>query len=61
MIEKGLIVHKITPEMEADWRRACEWYYPKIRGRLIPEDIFSEVERLLKEFRSRPAAAPSKP
>ena len=61
MVEKGLIVHKVTPEMEADWRKACEWYYPKIRGKLIPEDIFSEVERLLKEFRSRPAATPSKP
>ena len=61
MVEKGLIVHKVTPEMEADWRKACEWYYPKIRGKLIPEDIFSEVERLLKEFRSRPAATPSTP
>lgn len=61
MIDKGLTVHKLTPELEGDWRKASEWYYPKIRGKLIPEDIFSEVERLLKEYRSRSAATPSQP
>ena len=39
---------ELTPELEADWRSASEWYWPRIRGKLIPEDIFSEVERLLK-------------
>lgn len=53
MKDKGLTVHTLTPEMEADWRKASEWYYPRIRGKLIPEDIFSEVERLLTEFRAK--------
>jgi len=57
MKEKGLTVHKVTPEMEADWRKASEWYYPKIRGKLIAEDMFAEVERLLKEYRAANAAA----
>lgn len=61
MVDKGLTVNKVTPEMEVEWRKASEWYYPKIRGKLIAEDIFSEVERLLKEYRSRPAATPAKP
>lgn len=61
MKEKGLTVHALTPETEAAWRKASEWYWPHIRGKLIPEDIFSEVERLLKEFRSRPAANSAKP
>ncbi len=52
MKDKGLTVHKLTPESEAEWRKACEWYYPKIRGKLVPEDIFSEVERLVKEYRT---------
>ncbi len=53
MKDKGLTVHTLTPEMEADWRKASEWYYPRIRGKLIPEDIFAEVERLLAEFRAK--------
>jgi len=56
MKEKGLIVHPVTPEMEAEWRRVSETFYPKIRGKLVPEDIFTEVQRLVKEYR---AAQPS--
>ena len=52
MKEKGLTVHKVTPELEVEWRKASEWFYPKIRGKLIAEDIFAEVERLLNEYRA---------
>jgi TRAP-type C4-dicarboxylate transport system substrate-binding protein len=52
MKEKGLTVHKVTPEIEADWRKASEAFYPKIRGKLVPEDMFDEVERLVKEYRA---------
>ena len=57
MKEKGLTVHAVTPEKEVDWRKASEWYYPKIRGKLISEDIFAEVERLLNEYRAAKKAA----
>ena len=62
MKEKGLTVHKLTPETEAAWRKASEWYWPHIRGKLIPEDIFSQVEKLLAEYRAKqPAAGGAKP
>jgi len=52
MKEKGLTVHQLTPEMQKEWRKASEWYYPRIRGKLIEEEMFAEVERLLNEFRA---------
>lgn len=57
MKDKGLTVHKVTPEMELQWRKASEEFYPKIRGKLIPEEIFGEVERLLTEYRATKAGA----
>jgi TRAP-type C4-dicarboxylate transport system substrate-binding protein len=48
----GLIVHKTTPEIEAEWRALAESVYPKIRGQLVPADIFDEVRRILQEYRS---------
>jgi len=48
----GLTVHKVTPEVEAEWRTLVETIYPKIRGTLVPADIFDEVGRVLQEYRS---------
>jgi len=48
----GLTVHKVTPEVEAEWRTLVESVYPKIRGTLVPADIFDEVRRVLQEYRS---------
>ena len=59
MKEKGLTVHPVTPELDAEWRKVSESFYPKIRGKLVPEDIISEVERLLKEYRAK--GGPAKP
>ncbi len=52
MKKRGLKVHSISPEIETEWRRASEVIYPKIRGRLVPADIFDEVVKLLKEYRA---------
>jgi TRAP-type C4-dicarboxylate transport system substrate-binding protein len=57
MQEKGLTVHKVTPEMEKEWRKASEEFYPKIRGKLVPEDVFAAVERLLSEYRAGKSGA----
>jgi TRAP-type C4-dicarboxylate transport system substrate-binding protein len=59
MKEKGLTVHPVTPQLEAEWRKVSEDFYPKIRGHLVPDDIFAEVERLLKEYRA--TGGPAKP
>jgi TRAP-type transport system periplasmic protein len=52
MKKRGLRVHAVTPEIEAAWRKAAEEVYPKIRGTIVPADMFDEVRRLLQEFRS---------
>jgi len=48
----GLTVHKTTPEIEVEWRSFAEAVYPRIRGQLVPADIFDEVRRILQDYRS---------
>lgn len=47
-----LAVHSVTSEIESEWRRLAEEFYPKIRGTVVPADQFDEVQRLLKERRA---------
>jgi hypothetical protein len=51
MKARGLTVHAVPPEAEAEWRKLAESAYPKIRGTMVPADMFDEVVRLLKEYR----------
>jgi len=57
MKAKGLIVHKVTPEIEAEWRATAEALYPRVRGRVAPAEIFDEAQRLVKEYRASSNAA----
>jgi len=59
MKEKGLTVQYVTPELEADWRKAAEAFYPKIKGRLVPADVFEEVEWQLNSYRASQAGSSS--
>jgi TRAP-type C4-dicarboxylate transport system substrate-binding protein len=52
MRKRGLQVHAVTPEIEAEWRREVEMAHPKIRGVFVPEDIFDEVVAHLKAYRA---------
>jgi TRAP-type C4-dicarboxylate transport system substrate-binding protein len=52
MQKRGLRVQHSTPEIEAAWRKAAEEAYPKIRGTIVPADIFDRVEATLSEFRA---------
>jgi TRAP-type C4-dicarboxylate transport system substrate-binding protein len=52
MKKRGLVVHEVTPEVEQQWRVVAEKAYPEIRGKVIPADIFDEVQRLIQEYRS---------
>ncbi len=51
-IKHGLLVHSVTPEAEQAWIAAAEATYPKIRGRIIPADLFDLMQRILKEHRA---------
>ncbi len=52
MEKRGLKVTKVTPEVEAEWRATAEAVYPKIRGTLVPADIFDRILSVIKEFRA---------
>jgi TRAP-type transport system periplasmic protein len=52
MSKRGLIVQKVTPEIEAEWRATVERVQDRIRGKMVPADMFDEVLRLLKEHRA---------
>lgn len=52
MEKRGLKVMKITPEIEAEWRRAAEAVYPQVRKKLVPADIFDQTIKLLQEYRA---------
>jgi len=53
MQKRGLIVHELTPETRAAWQALAEQAYPRIRGGLIPADMFDEIQRDLAEYRAQ--------
>ena len=55
MKKRGLKVQPITPEIEAEWRAIAERAYPSIRGKMVPADLFDEVQQLLREYRASQA------
>lgn len=52
MQKRGLTVHKITPEIQKEWIEFGDRVTPRVRGRMVPADIYDEVQRLLKEYRT---------
>ncbi len=53
MKNKGLTVQSVTPQVEEEWRTLMKTVYPKIRGEMVPADIFDEVQRLVAEYRAK--------
>ena len=58
MKKRGLKVQPITPEIEAEWRAMAERAYPLIRGKMVPAELFDEVQQLLQEYRAGQARVP---
>jgi len=52
MAKRGLTVQKVTPDVEAEWRAVVEKVQDRIRGKIVPADMFDEAQRLLKEYRA---------
>jgi TRAP-type C4-dicarboxylate transport system substrate-binding protein len=52
MKKRGLQVHPLTLELENEWRQFLEASYPKVRGTIVPADVFDEVRALLAEYRA---------
>jgi TRAP-type C4-dicarboxylate transport system substrate-binding protein len=57
MKARGLNVVAVDAKAEAAWRTAAEAAYPKVRGKIVPEEAFDEVRRILADFRARKAPA----
>jgi TRAP-type C4-dicarboxylate transport system substrate-binding protein len=51
MRRRGLQVHELPPEALAEWRQLVEASYPRIRGGMVPPDMFDLVQKTLDEFR----------
>jgi TRAP-type transport system periplasmic protein len=52
MQRRGLVVHDMTPAQLAEWHTTIDRLYPRIRGTIVPADMFDEVTRLLAEYRA---------
>ncbi len=52
MKKRGLKVTPVTPELDAAWRSFSEGFYSKIRGKIVPEAMFDEVQHLLRDLRA---------
>jgi TRAP-type C4-dicarboxylate transport system substrate-binding protein len=52
MAKHGLMVQKVTPDIEAEWRAAVDKVQDKIRGKMVPAEMFDEAQRLLQEYRA---------
>jgi TRAP-type C4-dicarboxylate transport system substrate-binding protein len=52
MVKRGLQVQKLDPEVDAEWIAVIDKLRDRIRGRIVPADMFDEAQRSLKEFRS---------
>jgi TRAP-type C4-dicarboxylate transport system substrate-binding protein len=59
MKKRGLKVTAMTPELEAEWRAGAQVLYPKIRGTVVPADLYDQVQALLKQAPA-PVGAPKK-
>lgn len=58
MKKRGLKVHTVTPDVEKKWRDTAEAFYPEIRERMVPAEVFDRVEELLKAYRASRATSP---
>lgn len=53
MRKRGLNVVHVDAKVESEWRKAAEKAYPRIRGKVIPADVFDEARKHLSEYRAK--------
>ncbi|HET9403737.1 MAG TPA: TRAP transporter substrate-binding protein DctP [Burkholderiales bacterium] len=51
MENRGLKVLPMTAETERAWRDLAQASWPKVRGTMVPAEMFDRVEQLLAEYR----------
>lgn len=60
MVKDGLRIQELTPQAEQEWRQMADELYPRIRGALLPADLFDDVTRLVSEYRVQQKPVPVK-
>ena len=55
--KRGAKIHPLPKDVEAEWDRLVEETWPKIRGSVVPADIYDQVMSELKTFRDKQGAA----
>ena len=58
LVKRGLVVQKVSPEVEAEWRAVIEKVKDQIRGKVVPAELFDEAQRFVKEYRAADRAKP---
>jgi TRAP-type C4-dicarboxylate transport system substrate-binding protein len=53
MVKNGLKVHKVPPDVQAQWRKMVEEVHPQVRGKIMPAESFDAVKRYRDEYRAR--------
>jgi len=48
---RGLKILTVTPDAERAWQEFAHRAWPKVRGGMVPAEMFDEVQRLLAEYR----------
>lgn len=62
MQQFGMNVERPDPKAVAEWRQLAEGIWPKLRGTMMPADLFDDVKRLRDEYRkAHPADAAGAP
>jgi TRAP-type C4-dicarboxylate transport system substrate-binding protein len=52
MVKRGLVVQKVSPEVDAEWRSVVEKVQNQIRGKVVPAEMYDRAQELLKEYRA---------
>jgi len=52
MVRNGLKVSHVEPAVAAEWRKIVEEVHPRVRGKIIPADVFDAVVSARAEYRA---------
>jgi hypothetical protein len=53
MEKRGLVVQRLSGELEQEWTAYAESLQVEFRGPVVPADTFDEILRLRAEYRAR--------
>ena len=60
MVKGGLQIQELTPQAQQEWRQLADELYPRVRGTLLPADLFDDVTHLVSEYREQQKPEPLK-